>query len=90
MCNILTPNNPHYSRFVQVIEPTIIRYTCNGRWYEIHRTNAMLSMFGYDRYTSFADMPRSILCSIIFNFHDSAFDCTIEMHEEKEEISASL
>ena len=80
----LTPSNPQFNNFVQVIEPTILRYTKNGRWYEIHLETRMLSMFGYERGESFETLPNSVLHSIIYNFHDTAFDCTQEVAEEVE------
>lgn len=82
----LTPSNPHFNNHVEVIEDTIIRYTKNGRWFEIHRNNAMLSMFGYEKGTSFYDLPRHILHSIIHNKHEhEGFDVTTEVEEEIQE-----
>lgn len=79
----LTPNNPFFNNYTEVVEETILRYTKAGRWFELHKTSAMLAMFGYDRGLTFYDLPTSILKSIIHNFHEShGFDVTQEVEEE--------
>jgi hypothetical protein len=79
----LTPNDPRFTGFLKVVEPTIFRYTKKGRYYEIHRNSQMMAMFGYSNETSFFDIPTSILHSIIYNFHQAdGFDVTQEVLEE--------
>lgn len=65
----LTPNDPRFTGFLKVVEPTTIQYTKNGQWHEMHRNNQMMAMFGYSSETSFFDISTSILHSIVYNFH---------------------
>lgn len=82
----LTPSNPYFNNFIQVVEPTILRYTKNGRWFELHLTNAMLAMFGYEKSDTFEDISTNDQKSIIYNFHEAhGFDVTQEVSEETEE-----
>lgn len=86
---LISSASPYFNNFLEVIEDTIIRYTKNGRWFEMHRTNAMLSMFQIEKGTSFKEISRGILKSIIYNFHErESIDVTQEVMEEnfKEEV----
>lgn len=69
------------------MEPTILRYTKNGRWFELHLTQQMRSMFGYVKGDTFEDMTQTDLHSIIHNFHldkNACQDVTQEVAEEVE------
>ena len=65
----LTPNDPKFTGFLKVVEPTTIQYTKKGQWYTMHRNSQMMAMFGYPNKTSFFDIPTYILHKIVYNFH---------------------
>lgn len=82
----LSPSNPHFNNHLEIIEDTIIRYTQNGRWFELHKTSQMFAMFGYDKGLTFYDLPHHVLKSIVHNFHEKeGFDVTVEVEEEIQE-----
>lgn len=87
-----SPNNEEMNtqllpQTVQAIEPTILRYSKNGRWFEIHRTLLITAMFGLESRTSFGDLSDETLREIANNFHCQSIDVTQEVSEEESTIA---